>query len=81
MQGVGIGALAGQEEGLEVGQVVLFHQFRLGVLAFDGPEGGGRGEHGLDLVLGDHPPEDPGIRRTHRLAFEQIVVHPLNSGP
>jgi hypothetical protein len=71
VQGVGVGALAGQEQGLEIGQVVLFHQFGIGVLALDGPKGRGRGEHGLDLVVGDHPPEHAGIRCAHRFALEQ----------
>ncbi len=71
VQGVRIEPFAGQKEGFEVGQVVIFHQFRFGIFAFDGPEGRGGGKHGFDLVLGDHPPEYAGIRRAHRFAFEQ----------
>ena len=69
--GVGIGALAGQEQGFEAGQVVAGEQPALRVLLLDGAEGGGGGEERLHAVFGDHAPEDAGIRRSHRLALEQ----------
>ncbi len=69
VQGVGVGAFAGEEQVLERRQVVLAHLERVRVLALDGAERGRRGEQHLDLVVGDHPPEGPGIGRAHRLAF------------
>jgi hypothetical protein len=41
----------------------------LRVLLLDGAKGGGRGEHGGHLVLGDHAPEGTGVGRAHGLAL------------
>ena len=70
VQGVGIGALAGQEEGPEAGQIVIPDEFALRVFLLDGAEGRGGGEQHLDLVLLDDAPEDAGVRGAHRLALE-----------
>lgn len=41
----------------------------VGVLLPDGPEGGGRREHGGGAVLRHDAEEGPGVRRPHRLAL------------
>ncbi len=69
LDGVGIGALAGQEQGAEFRQVVFGDELAVRVFLLDGAEGGRRGEQGRDLVLGDHPPEGAGIGRADRLAL------------
>ena len=68
-QGIGVGALAGQEQGREVGQVVGLQQLGVGVLALDGAKRRRRGEQDLDLVLGNDAPEGAGVGGPHRLAF------------
>ena len=49
----------------------------LGVLLLDGPEGGRRGEQRPHAVLGDHPPEGPGVGGADRLA---LVEHGRGAG-
>ena len=66
---VGVGPLAGQEQGVHRGDVVVLEQRGLRVLLAHGAEGGRRGEEGGDLVVLDHPPEGAGVRRADRLAF------------
>ena len=67
--GIGVGAFAGQIDGLQVGQVIAADQQPFGIIALDGAQGRGRGEEAAHLMFGDHPPEGPGIRRADRLAF------------
>ena len=69
--GVGIGPLAGEVQGLEAGHVVGRAERAAGVFLLDRAERGGRGEQRLDAVLGDHPPVDAGVGRADRLALEQ----------
>jgi hypothetical protein len=70
LHGVGIGALAGQEQGDELREIVPADPLAPGVLLLDRAEGGGRGEQRLDAVVGDDAPEDAGIGRAHGLALE-----------
>src|SRR3546814_16711421 len=71
MQRVGVGTLAGEEQRAEIAEVVFPDELAVRVLALDGAEGGRRGEHRADLMVGDHAPEDAGVRRAARLALEQ----------
>ena len=66
---VGVGALAGEEQGVQRADVVLLEKRRLRVLLAHGAEGGRRGEEGAHLVLLDHPPEGARVRRADRLAL------------
>ncbi len=66
-----IGALAGEEERAELREIVLGDELAVGIVALDGAEGGGRREHGVDAVLGDHAPIDAGVGRADGLALEQ----------
>ena len=69
MQGIRVRPLARQEQGPQAGDVVFLQFLPLRVVALDGAEGGGGGEQGLDLVLGNHPPERARIGGADRLAF------------
>ncbi len=69
VQGVGVTALSGQEQRLELREVVLADVGTVRVLPLDGAERGGGGEQGGDAVLGDHPPERSRVRGTYRLAL------------
>ena len=68
---VGVGALAGEEQGFQAGKVVFFHKLSGRILAFDGAKGGRGGEEGLYLVFGNHPPEGACVRCADRFALEQ----------
>src|SRR3546814_6451648 len=70
MERVGVGTLAGEEQRAEIAEVVFPDGLAVRVLALDGAEGGRRGEHRADLMVGDHAPEDAGVRRADRLALE-----------
>ncbi len=67
---IGVGAFARQEQRLEAGEVVLLDQLAFGIVPADGAEGRRRGEHRLDVVILDDPPEDARVRRADGLAFE-----------
>ena len=67
--GVGVEPLAGEEDALERAEVVAGHQGAVGVLALDRPVGGGGGEHGLDAMVADDPPERARIGGADRFAF------------
>jgi hypothetical protein len=64
-----IGALAGEVEGPERGDVVFLQELRPRILLLDRPEGGGRGEQGHHPMLGDDAPIGARIRSAHRLAL------------
>ena len=68
-EGVGVAALAGQEQGAVAGHVVLLEELGLGVDALDGAQGGGGGEHDRNPVLADHAPEGAGVGGADGLAF------------
>ena len=68
--GIGVGALTGQIQRLEVGKVVIGHQLCLRIVAFDRAQGGGSGKETADLVFGDHPPEGAGIGGADGFALE-----------
>ena len=68
---IGIAALARQEQGSQIGQVVVLNQFSVRILLLDRPKRRWRCEHGRDIVLRHDAPEGAGIRRSDRLAFEQ----------
>ena len=68
-EGVGIGALAGEEQRTESLEVVLREEFPLRVLLLDRAKRGRRREHRDALVLGDHAPERAGVGRAHGLPF------------
>ena len=70
VEGVGVGALTGEEEGPEGGEVVAGDVLPGRVLALDRAERGRSGEHHPHVVLGDDPPEGAGIGGPHRLALE-----------
>ena len=61
MQGVRVGALARQKEYTELRQIIVADECALRVFLLDGAEGGWRGEHNGDAVLGDDAPEDSGV--------------------
>ena len=67
--GVGIGALAGEEQRPHRGDVVILQQRRVRVLLAHGAQRGRRGEEGGDLVFLDDAPERAGVGRADRLAF------------
>ena len=67
--GVGIGALAGEEQRAEFRQIVFADELAFRVFLLDRAEGGRRGEQRDRAVLGDHAPERAGIRRADRLAL------------
>ncbi|EPJ40338.1 hypothetical protein STAFG_2587 [Streptomyces afghaniensis 772] len=69
--GLGIEALAGQEEVAQAGQVVARGERSPRVLLPDRPESGGCREHGPDPVLGGNAPELARVRGAHRLALVQ----------
>ncbi|MDQ0758247.1 hypothetical protein QF027_000882 [Streptomyces canus] len=71
--GLGVETLTGEEEVAQVGEVVAGGERSLRVLLPDRPEGGGRREHGLDPVLGGHPPELARVRSADRLALPLAV--------
>jgi hypothetical protein len=81
VQGVGIEALAGQKKGLEIGQVVFFHQFGIGVLALDGPKAVGAVNMDFDLVLAITRQKTPASGVPTGLPSKRMVVQPLNRGP
>ena len=64
-----IAALAGEEQRLELAEVVRGQQFSLRVLLLDRAHRGRRGEQHFHPVLREHPPERAGIGRADRLAF------------
>ncbi len=66
---VGIGALAGQKQRAEIGEIVFADELAVRILLLDGPERGGRSEQRCHAVLADHPPEGAGVRRADGLAF------------
>ena len=68
-RGVGVGALASQEQGLKRAHAVGIEQLSVRILALDGPEGRRRREQDLDLVFGNDPPEGARIGGAHRLAL------------
>ena len=68
---IGIGALAGEEEGAEMRQVIFADETSFRILLLDGAKSGRCGEQRLDAVLGNHAPEGAGIGRSDRLAFEE----------
>jgi hypothetical protein len=63
-EGVGIGALASEEERTEFLKVVLREEFSSGVLLLDRAERGWSSEHRDASVLGDHAPERAEMPRT-----------------
>ena len=69
--GVWVCALARKEQIFQRRGVIFGQQFSLRVCPLDRPERCRRGEQHLDLVILDHPPENPGIRGANRLALEQ----------
>ena len=69
--GFGVGALAGQEQGAELRQIVFRDEFAARVFLLDGAEGGRRGEQRCDAMLGNDAPESAGVGRADRLALEQ----------
>ncbi len=71
LDGLGVGALAGQKQRAEGAQVVAADLLAPRVLLLDGAERRRRGEHRRHLVLGDHAPERAGIGRADRLALVQ----------
>ena len=75
--GVRVEPLAGQEERAQARAVVTGHQRAVRVLLLDRPDRRRRGEEPGDAVLGDDPPERPGIRRTNRFA---LVEHRRAAG-
>jgi len=77
---VGIEAFAGKEEVFEPRQVVLLHELAVRVVPLDRAERRWRGEHDLDVVLGDDPPEGACIRRADGLPSYSTVVQPVRSG-
>ena len=64
-----IAALAGEEQCLQLRQIVVVQQLAVGVLLLDRPHRGRRGEQHLHAVLRAHPPERAGVRRADRLAL------------
>ncbi len=69
--GVGVGPLAGEEQGAEAREVVALHQAGLRILLLHRPQRRRRGEQRHRPGLGDHAPERPGIGRADRLALVQ----------
>ena len=61
---------AGKEKGLKVREIIIFHELRPRIFPFDGPESGGRGEHGFHLMLGYDAPEYTGIGCAYRFALK-----------
>ena len=67
--GVRVEPLTGEEQGGERGEVVPGAQRRGRILLLDGAECRRRGEQRLHVVVGDDPPEGPGVRSADRLAL------------
>ena len=66
-----VGALAGEEQAAQAGNVVALDQLAVRVFLLDGAERRRRREQHRYLVLGHHPPEGAGIGRAHWLALVQ----------
>ena len=85
MVGIGIKPLSSQEQRLEAGEVISLQQGPVRVFLLDGPKSGGRGEHDLDFMLGNDPPESARIRGADgfalindgRAAIEQWRIHDI----
>ena len=78
--GVGIGALARQEERAQRREVAAGEQLGLGILLADGPDRGGRGEQRRHAVLLDHAPERARVGRPDGLALVEDGRAPVSSG-
>src|SRR5262249_51694802 len=64
-----IGALAGEKQGTEFGEIVFPDQCAFGIFLLDRSEGGRRGEQRHYVMLRNYPPERAGVGRADRLAF------------
>ncbi len=69
--GVGVGALAREEERAELRQVGLLDECALRVFALDRADRRGRREHRRHAIALDDVPVDTRVRRPHRFAFEE----------
>ena len=66
---VRVGALAGEEQAAQAGEIVARDQPAVRVLLLDGAQRRRRGEQRGHPVLGDHAPEGAGVGRADRLAL------------
>ena len=69
MIGLRVEALAGHEQRLQRGHVVVLDKVTLGVRLTNGAQGGGRGEQRLHTVIVDPLPKGTGIRGAHGFTF------------
>ena len=71
MQRVWITSLTSKKLQFEMAHIKLFDQLAAWVFFFYRPHRCWRGEHGLHLMLGNHPPERRRIWCANRFAFKQ----------
>ena len=69
VQGVGIETLTGKVKALKTGSIVFLEMLAVRVFLFDRPEGGRGGKQTLHPMLGDDPPEGPGVGSADRFAL------------
>ena len=81
LDGLGVGALAGQEQGAQALQIVLPDELALRILFLDGAEGGRRGEQRRDVVLRDDAPEGTCVGRADWLALVDQRGRAVQQGP
>ena len=84
LDGVRVCALACQKQRTQTADVIAFQQLTLWIFFLDDAKCGGCVKKRLHLMLFNDPPENPGIRRAHRLALKHhgrvaIQQRPINN--